>query len=74
MHEPPGLRHLLDEHFFGWGGGRVLGDEVIEQSFEILAVFAGDDEAAASEAMLEEVGAGDSFAFGRAGPVGPDLF
>jgi hypothetical protein len=56
--------HFFDEDLLGWGDGLVLAREVVEQSFEFLRVFAGDDGGAGGEAVREMVEAGFGFALG----------
>ena len=63
LHEPPGLGHMLHQELFGFGSGRMLGEEAREQGIKIGGIFARDYQAAGSEAVFERVAAGDGFPF-----------
>lgn len=69
--EPVVLRHLLDEHGFGDGGGLMLGVKSDEEEIEFLLLFGGEDGECAAESPTEIVERGDGFARlgARAGTV-----
>src|SRR5579863_2083187 len=79
--DPVMVGHALDENLFGKGGGLVFADEVVEQSAEVLLVFAGDEAGAGGEAPGKAVAGRFGFAFVglgtggflRVGLVGCDL-
>ncbi len=60
--EPVADGHLFDEDLFGLGGGLVIGDEGVEEGFELLGVFAGDEGGAGGEAVREAIAGGFGFA------------
>ncbi len=66
IHEPVGLGHFVNKELFGGVGGRVVGGEIGEQGVEGGRVFAGNDDCAGSEAVLEGVAGGGGFSRGRA--------
>ena len=67
---PLALDELIDERALGWGGGKILGDELGFELIEFLLGFVADDATGGVDAGLERIAAGGGFAFGGAGPGG----
>ena len=67
---PSGIGEFLGELSFGRSGGLVFVEEPAAVLLVGGLVFAGQDRAAAGEAMAQGVMRGASFAFGRAGAGG----
>ncbi len=68
--EPGGLRHFVDQHGFGEGGGLVLLAQAVEQLVEFVLLFPGEHAERAGEAVTKIVHRRNGFAFRSTRPRG----
>jgi len=62
---PNGHGYLEDQRFLGWGGGLVLGLDVIEQFVELSETFILEDYGSGGESVFDAVEPDGGASFGR---------